>query len=191
MVLRVLIVDDSLGRAADVAGMLVEAGYEVSAALGVSSDWYTAVRRIQPDVIIIDIESLDRDTLVHLRSIQRDEPRPIVMFCGDDADETICTAVKAGVSAYVVDGLYPRRVKHILQAAVARFQEFQKLKLELAKVQSTLAERKVLERAKGILMKQRGLSEEEAYQTLRKLAMNRNKRIFDVAEGVIVAVELS
>lgn len=112
------------------------------------------------------------------------------MFCQDDASETITAAVKAGVSAYVVDGLHPRRIKPILQTAVARFQDFQALRRELAETKTTLAERKILERAKGILMKQRGMSEEDAYQALRKLAMNRNKRIVEVADGVIAAAEL-
>lgn len=190
MKLRVLVVDGEQRRAADMVAVLTAAGYEVSAVVETQSDLYAKVREIRPDVIIIDMDSPDRDMLEHLRGISRDDPRPIVMFCDDDADETIRAAVKAGVSAYVVDGLHPRRVKPILQAAVARFSEFQTLRLELAKAQSTLAERKLLERAKGIIMKQRGVSEEEAYHALRKLAMNRNQRIAEVAENVIAAAEL-
>lgn len=190
MKLRVLVVDGEQRRAADMVAVLTAAGYEVSAVVETQSDLYAKVREIRPDVIIIDMDSPDRDMLEHLRGISRDDPRPIVMFCDDDADETIRAAVKAGVSAYVVDGLHPRRVKPILQAAVARFSEFQTLRMELAKAQSTLAERKLLERAKGIIMKQRGFSEEEAYHAMRKLAMNRNQRIAEVAENVIAAAEL-
>lgn len=190
MRLRVLVVDGEQRRAADMVAVLTAAGYEVSAVVETQSDLYAKVREIGPDVIIIDMDSPDRDMLEHLRGISRDDPRPIVMFCDDDSDETIRAAVAAGVSAYVVDGLHPRRVKPILQAAVARFREFQTLRLELAKAQSTLAERKLLERAKGIIMKQRGVSEEEAYHALRKLAMNRNQRIAEVAENVIAAAEL-
>lgn len=188
--LRVLVVDADEQRAADMTAVLKVAGYEVSAVVEVGTNLYVTVRDIQPDVIIIDMESPDRDMLEHLHSINRHDPRPIVMFCDDAADETIHAAVKAGVSAYVVDGLHTHRVKPILQAAVARFQEFQNLRIELAKAQSSLTERKLLERAKGILMKQRGLSEDDAYHALRKLAMSRNKRIVDVAEGVINAAEL-
>lgn len=190
MALRVLIVDGDVGRAADMEGVLTAAGYEVSAVVEAGTDLYAAVRQLRPDVIIIDMESPDRDMLEHLHCIHRDEPRPIVMFCDDAADATIRAAVKAGVSAYVVDGLHPHRVRPILQAAVARFQEFQQLRAELAKAQNTLAERKTLERAKGILMKQRGFSEDEAYHALRKLAMSRNKRVIEVAEGVVAAAEL-
>ena len=190
MSLRVMVVDSDAGRAAAVVDALARGGYQVTTVLETGADLYAKVREAQPDVIIIDMDSPDRDMLEHLRVIHRDDPRAIVMFCQDDANETITAAVKAGVSAYVVDGLHPHRIKPILQTAVARFQDFQRLRRELAETKTTLAERKVLERAKGILMKQRGMSEEEAYQALRKLAMNRNKRIVEVADGVITASEL-
>jgi len=190
MALRVLVVDSDAGRAVSVADALAQAGYQVASVLDSSTDLYAKVREVQPDVIIIDMESPDRDMLEHLHGINRDDPRAIVMFCQDDASETISAAVKAGVSAYVVDGLHPHRIKPILQTAVARFQDFQALRRELAETKNTLAERKIVERAKGILMKQRGMSEEEAYQALRKLAMNRNKRVVEVADGVITATEL-
>ena len=190
MALRVLVVDGDAGRAACVVDALAEAGYQVASVLETGTDLYAKVREVQPDVIIIDMESPDRDMLEHLHVIHRDDPRAIVMFCQDDASETISAAVKAGVSAYVVDGLHPHRIKPILQTAVARFQDFQALRRELTETKTTLAERKILDRAKGILMKQRGMSEEEAYQALRKLAMSRNKRIVEVADGVIAAAEL-
>ena len=190
MSLRVMVVDADASRASCVVEALAKAGYLVTAVLEPGTDMYARVRETQPDVIIIDMESPDRDTLEHLRVINRDDPRAIVMFCQDDANESITAAVKAGVSAYVVDGLHPHRIKPILQTAVARFQDFQELRRELAETKSSLAERKILERAKGVLMKQRGMSEEEAYQALRRLAMNRNKRIAEVAESVIEASEL-
>jgi response regulator NasT len=190
MSLRVLVVDGDADRAASVVLALTQAAYRVTAVLETGTDLYAKVRECQPDVIIIDMESPDRDMLEHLQVINRDDPRAIVMFCQDDAGETIAAAVKAGVSAYVVDGLHPRRIKPILQTAVARFQVYQALRRELADTKTSLAERKILERAKGILMKQRGLSEEEAYQALRKSAMNRNKRIIEMAENLITASEL-
>jgi len=190
MSLRVLVVDGDADRAASVVLALEKAGYRVTAVLETGTDLYAKVRESQPDVIIIDMDSPDRDMLEHIQVINRDDPRAIVMFCQDDAGETITAAVRAGVSAYVVDGLHPRRIKPILRTAVARFQDYQALRRELAETKTTLAERKILERAKGILMKQRGLSEEEAYQALRKSAMNRNKRIIEVAENLITASEL-
>ncbi len=190
MSLRVLVVDGDARRAPDVVDALMKAGYQVTAVLETGMNLYAKVREIRPDVILIDMDSPDRDMLEHLRAINHHDPHPIVMFCQDDADATITAAVKAGVSAYVVDGLQAHRIKPILQTAVARFQTFQTLREELSKAQTTLTERKTLERAKGILMKQRGFSEDEAYHALRKLAMNRNKRLVDVAEGVIEAAEL-
>ena len=190
MSLRVLVVDCDAERAAGVVYALTAAGYLVASVLETGSNLYAKVRELQPDVIIIDMESPDRDILEDLRSISRDDPRAIVMFCQDDANETISAAVKAGVSAYVVDGLQPHRIRPILQTAVARFQAYQELRRELAETKNTLAERKILERAKGILMKQRGISEDEAYQILRKSAMNRNKRIIEMAENLITAYEL-
>ncbi len=188
--LRVLVVDEDVTRSSQVVQALTTAGYNVTAVLESGTDLYAKVREAQPDVIIIDMESPDRDMLEHLHVISRNDPRAIVMFCQDDAKETISAAVKAGVSAYVVDGLQPHRIKPILQTAVARFEEFQELRGELAKAKSSLAERKLLERAKGILMKRRGYGEDEAYHALRKLAMNRNKRLIEVAESVIEAEEL-
>jgi response regulator NasT len=190
MSLRVLVVDSDAERAAGVVYALTAAGYLVASVLETGTDLYAKVRELQPDVIIIDMESPDRDMLEHLHVINRDDPRAIVMFCQDDANETISAAVKAGVSAYVVDGLQPHRIKPILQTAVARFEDYQGLRRELEETKSSLAERKTLERAKGILMQQRGMSEEEAYQALRKSAMNRNKRIIEVAENLITAYEL-
>lgn len=190
MALRVLVVDSDAGRAACVVEALVQAGYLVASVLETGTDIYAKVRAVQPDVIIIDMESPDRDMLEHLRGINRDDPRAIVMFCQDDASESISAAVEAGVSAYVVDGLHQHRIKPILQTAVARFRDFQALRQELAETKTTLADRKTVDRAKGILMRQRGMSEEEAYQALRKQAMNRNKRIVEVADAVIAAAEL-
>ena len=190
MSLRVLVVDCDAERAAGVVYALTTAGYLVASVVDTGTDLYAKVKELQPDVIIIDMESPDRDMLEHLHGINRDDPRAIVMFCQDDADATISAAVKAGVSAYVVDGLQPHRIRPILQTAVARFEDYQELRRELEETKSTLAERKILERAKGILMKQRGMSEEEAYQALRKSAMNRNKRLVEVAESLIAAAEL-
>jgi len=149
-----------------------------------------AVERVQPDVIIIDTDSPTRDVLEHLVMVSRESPRPIVMFARDDDAETIREVTRAGVSAYVVDGLDAARVKPIVEAACARFEAFQRLREELAAAQAALAERKVIERAKGIVMKAKGLDEAAAYVELRRLAMNRGKRLVEVAQAVVDAAEL-
>jgi response regulator NasT len=120
----------------------------------------------------------------------RDRPRPIVMLTADDNAATIREAVRAGVSAYVVDELDPERVKAIVEVACVRFEEFQRLRTELAETNRKLSERKLVERAKGLLMKERGVDEQEACRLLRALTMNHGKRIGNVAQDVIAAVEL-
>jgi response regulator NasT len=143
------------------------------------------VEKTQPDVIIIDLHSPDRDTLEHVIVISQDQPRPIVMFSADGDSAKIRDAVSAGVSAYIVNGLSVERIDPIIQVAIARFQALQSLREELADAQTQLADRKHIERAKGILMQQKNMSEDEAYRALRKLAMDRNLKLAEVAEQVI------
>lgn len=188
--LSVMLVDDDRGRSALLTQALVDAGYEVVARAGKNDDVLARVKQVDPDVILIDMELPDRDTLEHMRSISRDRPRPVVMFAERSDRATAEAAIKAGVSAYVVDGLSATRIRPILEVAIARFREFEAMRAELQQTRSQLAERKAIERAKGILMRKRGMSEDEAYKALRKLAMDRNKRLVDIAESVIAAAEL-
>ena len=183
--LKVMLVDENPDRAADVRAALVASGCEVISLLASSLEIYDAVKITSPDVIIIDTESPSRDSLENLAFVSRDRPHPIVMFSGDRSSETIREAIRAGVSAYVVDGLSEERLQPILQVAVARFAAEQSLKQELADAKTQLADRKNVERAKGILMKQRALNEEEAFQMLRKFAMDRGIKMADAAARVI------
>lgn len=190
MSLSVLLVDDDPARAAIVEPALREAGYEVMTVVNSTTDMVAQVRARRPDVIIIDRDSPDRDTLEHVCLITRDDPRPIVMFTQDHNRTLMREALEAGVSAYVVDGLSVERVRPIVEVALARFEQWQALRRELDQAQTNLAERKLIERAKGIVMKQRGCAEDEAYAMLRKLAMSRNQRLAQVAENVISMAEL-
>ena len=190
MSLSVLLVDDDPERAAIVEPALREAGYEVVTVVDTAAEMLAQVRAMKPDVIIIDRDSPDRDTLEHVCMITRDDPRPIVMFTQDKNQALMRAALKAGVSAYVVDGLSVERVRPIVEVALARFEQWQALRRELDQAQTNLAERKVIERAKGIVMKQRRCSEDEAYALLRKLAMDRHQRLAQVAESVITMAEL-
>lgn len=183
-----MIVDESTERAAVLAEALRNAGYGVVAQLSTCENLQARVLEIQPDVIVIDMDSPDRDTLEHMCCIGRD--LPLVMFTHDGDEEKIRLAMHAGVSAYIVNGLSSERIKPIIDVAIARFQVFQSLRAELAEANSALAERKLIERAKGLVMKQRQCSEEEAYQALRKLAMTRNLRMVEMAKTVIAAAEL-
>ena len=192
--MRVLVVDESDERAALLREALTAAGHEVAASLSSSLELLHAVEALQPDVIVIDTESPTRDVLEHVVIVSQSSPRPIVMFASDSGGEAIRDAVRAGVSAYVVDGLDTSRVNSIVEVACARFEEykreFQRLKIELADANLKLSERKLVERAKGLLMQSRGLSEDDAYHALRKLAMAKKQRLGDIAQQVIDTAEL-
>lgn len=190
MTLRVLVVDGNPKRVETVEQALEATGYQVVSLIGEIKDLYEQVRQVKPDVIIIDMESPNRDVLEYIQDISRDQPKPIVMFADRDNPEMAKQAVRAGVSAYVVDGLQHHRVSPILETAIERFKQFHDLRSELEKTKNTLAERKLVDRAKGIVMQQRGCNEQEAYHSLRKLAMKNNKRLVDIAETMIAASEL-
>ena len=183
--IKVLLVDDSPERTAILRAALEKARYRVAAVLESPLELLKAVEAHAPDIIIIDTDSPSRDVLEQVVMVSRDQPRPIVMFSSDGDSDTIRDAVKAGVSAYIVDGLAAGRVKGIIDVAVARFDEYQRLVAELAEANLKLSERKLVDRAKGILMKSRGFNEDEAYHALRKLAMTRKKRMGDAAKMVI------
>lgn len=183
--LKVMLVDEDPDRAADVRAALVACGCDVISLLASPLEIYDAVKTSSPDVIIIDTESPSRDSLESLAFVSRDRPHPIVMFSGDRSSETIREAIRAGVSAYVVDGLSEERLQPILRVAVERFAAEQRLKQQLADVRTQLSDRKNVERAKGVLMKQRELTEEEAFQMLRKFAMDRGIKMADAAARVI------
>lgn len=187
---RVMIVDETVERAEVLQRALARAGYEVIAYVSSTFDLHRQVSALQPDIIIIDTDSPDRDTLENICVVSRDEPRPVVMFTHDGDSEKIRAATLAGVSAYVVDGMAGERMRPIIDAAVARFEQFQALKRELDNMEVKLADRKVIERAKGVLMKSRNLSEEDAYRALRKQAMQSNARLAAVAAQVVVLAGL-
>lgn len=190
MKLRVLLVDEDEDRRRAVEATLTGAGYTVVGSIASGRDLMTAMRHERPDVIVIDVDSPDRDALEDLCCIARDAPHPVVMFTHDDDAEKMRTAIRAGVSAYVVGGVSGERVRPIVEVAVMRFEQHQALRAELQQAKASLAERKVIERAKGILMRQRRCSEDEAYRALRRSAMERNRRLVEVAQSVIDAAEL-
>ena len=161
------------------------AGHQVAAILSSTADLAGEVARIKPDVILIETDAPSRDTLEHIALMERDAPRPVVIFSSDGDAKTIKQAIGVGVAAYVVDGLDPARLKPIIDVAVARFEQHQALKTELAEATQKLSDRKVVDRAKGILMKSRGLDEDAAYKALRKLAMDRGKSLAVVSKDLV------
>lgn len=183
--LRVLIVDSSRERAADVCAALALAGHQVAAVLSSALDLSDQVLATKPDVIFIQADSPSRDTLEHLATMNRDCPRPVLLFSQDTDSAMIRRAVKAGVSSYVVDSVSAERLDSLVEVAIAQFEEFQTLRAELDDANRKLTERIVVDKAKGLLMKARGLDEEAAYHTLRKLAMERGRKLADVARDVV------
>lgn len=183
--LKVLLVDDEIVRAAMVEEALALDGHQVVCRLSSPASLNHMVQQHQPDVVIIDMESPDRDTLESMALLQRENPRPVVFFADQHDPESLKAAVKAGVSAYVVDGLAANRVKAVIDVAIARFEAFQGMRRDLDKARNQLADRKRIEQAKGLLMKHQSCDEEQAYRMLRKLAMDRGQRIAQVAQNVI------
>jgi response regulator NasT len=188
--LRVLIVDQNLIRASILEEGLREAGYRD---LIVVRDMQNLLRRIvdeEPDVILIDLENPNRDVLEQMFQVSRVVRKPVAMFVDQSDRSTIEAAIDAGVGAYVVDGLRKERVQSIVDMTISRFRAFEKLRNELDDTRQQLADRKLIDRAKGILMKQRGIGEERAYELMRKAAMDGNMRVAQVAQSVITAAEL-
>lgn len=188
--LSVLVIDESRGRAEEVCRGLISAGHQVAAVLPSALDLSARIEALKPDVILIETDSPSRDTLEHLAVVNRDAPRPVVIFARDEDSSAIREAVRAGVSAYVVDGLEPRRINSVIEVARARFEAYQALRRELEETSKKLSERKLLERAKGVLMQRRGMSEEEAFKAMRSMAMSHNRRMAEIAEQILSMADL-
>lgn len=169
---------------------LLENGYNIVAVLPADTFLHERLAQLQPDMIIIDAESESRDSLEHVVMATRDERRPIVLFTNDNDTSNVRAAVAAGVSAYIVAGLSPERIRPILDVAMARFEHEQGLRQELATAKNELKDRKVIDRAKGLLMQRQGLSEKMAYDKLRKAAMDKGLRLGEVAQRMLDAADL-
>lgn len=169
---------------------LLENGYNVVAVLPTDTFLRERIAQLQPDLIIVDAESAARDALEHVVMATRDERRPIVLFTNDDDTTHVQDAVAAGVTAYIVAGLAPERIRPILEVAMARFRHEQGLRRELAHARSELQDRKLVDKAKGLLMQRQGLSEQDAYDKLRKAAMDRGIKLADVAQRMLDAADL-
>ena len=188
--LRVLLIDDGAHRVGLIRDELARQGHQVVGVVDSALAIHDCVVRLQPDVVIVDSDSPSRDTLEHLAAASASHPKPVVVFSEDAAHEPMRQALRAGVSAYVIAGLQPQRLTPVLQVAIARFEQERALRDELDAARTQLSDRKRIERAKGILMQQTGLSEDEAHARLRKLAMDRGERLAQVADRVIDAHDL-
>jgi two-component system, response regulator / RNA-binding antiterminator len=188
--LKIVIVDESPVRAAILEDGLREAGFIQVVHLEKTTNLLARIYTLDPDVILIDLENPSRDVLEQMFQVSRVVRRPVAMFVDQSDSGSIQASVDAGVSAYIVNGLKKERVKPILDLCISRFNAFSRLQTELEQTKTALEERKVIDRAKGILMKAKSLTEEAAYARLRKTAMNENRKIAEVAQSVITAAEL-
>lgn len=188
--LSILIIDENRIRASIIEEGLREAGCSQVTVVGELQNLLRQITEIDPDVVFIDLENPNRDALEHMLQVSRAVRRPVAMFV--DRSDTSMTeaAIDAGVSAYVVDGLKKERVKPILDMAVRRFNVFSRMRDELEQTRQALEERKLIDRAKGILMQRRNLPEAEAYALLRRTAMEESRKIAEVAQSVVTAAKM-
>ena len=187
---KIVIVDESPIRAAILEEGLREAGYASVVRISEMHSLLARIYALDPDIIVIDLENPSRDILEQMFQVSRAVRRPIAMFVDQSDAASIQASVDAGVSAYIVDGLKKERIKSILDLCIFRFNAFAKLQDELDRTKMALEERKVIDRAKGILMKLKGLTEEEAYVLMRSTAMREKKKIGEIAQSILTASEL-
>jgi len=187
---KIAIVDENPIRAAILEEGLREAGFTAVERVGEMNNLLARIYQIDPDVILIDLENPSRDVLEQMFQVSRAVRRPIAMFVDQSDAASIQASVDAGVSAYIVDGFKKERIKSIIDLCISRFNAFAKLQDELDRTRTQLEERKVIDRAKGILMKAKGLSEDEAYVLMRSTAMREKKKIAEIAQSIITASEL-
>lgn len=188
--LHILVIDEHPERAAILQAGLLDAGYGRVTLIAEMTNLLARIYQLDPDVLLIDLENPSRDVLEQMFQVSRVVRRPVAMFVDQSDGATIEAAIEAGVSAYIVDGLKRERVRPILDTTISRFRTFSRMQAELDAAKSALEDRKIIDRAKGIIMQQKGVTEAEAYALLRKSAMNHNKKIAEIAESVVRASEL-
>lgn len=188
--LTILIVEPDKTRADAIIDSLSSTGDHHIRVLSESTGLARSVAELNPDLVLVDVTNPSRDAIDALTLASSPLERPVAMFVDRSDDGLTKAAIEAGVSAYVVDGMHPDRIKPVLDAAIARFHMFSRMRSELAATKRALEERKIIDRAKGILMRARNMSEDEAYALIRKTAMGQNKKIADVAQALVTASEL-
>jgi response regulator NasT len=188
--LRIAVVDKNPARAVILQDGLREAGLCDVFHIDDTSDLLNRINALEPDVVLIDLESPSRDVLEHMFEISRTMKRPIAMFVDTSDTSMIDAAIDAGVSTYIIDGLRKERIKPIVDITIKRFKAFTTLKDELESTKLQLEDRKAIDRAKALIMKAKAISEEQAYAMMRKAAMNGNRKIADIARSIITAAEL-
>tara|TARA_B100000424_G_scaffold206210_2_gene163378 strand:- start:147 stop:734 length:588 start_codon:yes stop_codon:yes gene_type:complete len=188
--LKILVIDESAERAEVLLAGLEDAGYHQVQYLREMTDLVPRIAAIDPDVILIDLENPNRDTVEQMFRVSREVKRPIAMFVNESDPEMTKQAIRAGVSAYIIDGLRRERIQPVVEVAISRFESYRELEQRATDAELQLAERKTIERAKSVLMDKRSMSEPQAYEAIRDMARAKGKRMVEVAESLLTAQEL-
>jgi len=188
--LSIIVVERDRERALRIVDGLMASGDHAITVISEETGLARKIADQKPDIVLIDVAAPSRDVLEELALVSGPMERPVAMFVDKSDEHLTRAAIEAGVSAYVVDGLQPERIKPVLDAAIARFHMFQKMRAELAATKAALEDRKIIDRAKAILMKARGIDEEAAYALLRKTAMDQKRRVADIAQQLVMAAGL-
>ena len=188
--LKILVVEADRDRARDITEALDAGGWADVTVVKSSSALAAVIAGADPDIVLIDVAHPDRDMLEHLGTVSDARSRPVAMFVDQTDEDLSNAAIEAGLSAYVVDGLHKNRVKPVLQTAIARFNMMVKMQSELDAAKRALVDRKTIDRAKGLLMQARSINEEEAYNLLRKAAMDQGRKVIDVAQALVSSADL-
>ncbi|MBN2865729.1 MAG: ANTAR domain-containing protein [Thiotrichales bacterium] len=189
--LKVLLVDSDTARSALLSQALQDQGYEVIARVQPGANLLAMIANFMPDMVVIDTDSPDRDMLESMSLLNQHNPMPVVMFADEDNDVVVREAIRSGVSGYVARNTDSKRVRSIMQVAIARFREYQALKNELSQTKNELEKGKLLQKAKSLLIKHKKVTEDEAHQAIQKLSMDQNKSVVEVAENIISVLEMS
>lgn len=188
--LKILVVEPEAAKARDIIDALKDGGWSDVTVIASAGALVRTLKQQDPDIVLIDLANPDRDTLEHLSLVSNAKSRPVAMFV-DHTDETMTqAAISAGLSAYVVNGLQKDRIKPVLETAIARFRMIEKMQSELDAAKRALSDRKTIDRAKGLLMRARQISEDDAYNLLRKTAMDQGRKVIDVAAALVTAADL-
>lgn len=188
--LKIAVVEADRDRALSIVDALKEDGWNSITVLGDATGLARKLEALAPDLVLIDLTNPSRDALEQVSLASQAQSRPVAMFVDQSNDEMTKLAMTAGLSAYVVGAPEPERVRSVLKTAIARFQVTSQMRRELEIAKQALADRKTLDRAKGMLMQAKGVSEEEAYSLLRKTAMSQNRKVIDVAQALLTASDL-
>lgn len=187
---RILVVEPDPDRVQNIIDALMDGGWESVRALASVASLKSVIDEFAPDIVLIDMANPDRDTLEHVIMVSDTQARAVALFVDKTDEAQTQAALTAGVSAYVVDGLHMHRIKPVLDTAIARFQVMRQMRSELDAAKQALTDRKIIDRAKGIIMRQRSVSEDDAYKLLRQTAMGQGRKIIDVAHALVTTADL-